>query len=80
MLPGRRDSAPRNESLPRHLLHTRLGVPALVQLSIQSQRARNSSVETHKEQMLNPGSVSQVEAWQEKWPGEGQNLSKSVED
>ena len=49
MLPGRRDSTPRNESLPMHLLHTRLGVPAIVELSIQSQRARNSSVETRKE-------------------------------
>lgn len=36
-------------------------------------------METHKEQMLNPGSVSQVKAWQEKCPGKGQNLSKSVE-
>ena len=30
--------------------------------------------------MLNPGGVSQVEAWQENCPRKGQNLSKSVED
>lgn len=58
-------------SLSVHLLHTRLGVGccdqspcvlALAKFGIQFQRSMSSSVQTHKEWLLNPGGAEEGES------------------